>query len=386
MQNHNETTTKEIQPEIAEVPYGSHLIRLSFREWIAAGILLVIVYTFLPRLWNQFEPMEIGPDYRIPYQLSNDYWIFQRYIHLLRESNNTYVIGDSAIWGEYVTPEQTFSHFLNERNGQTHFINAGVNGIHPAALEGLIRYYGQAIQDRDVILHCNPLWMSSPRHDLQMEKEFSFNHPRLVPQIYPRIPCYRASFSERASILAEREISFLNWGRHLQVAYFNNLDFPSWTLEHPYANPLRPINWNPLESSEELRHGQESWTERGIETQEFQWVDLATSFQWSSLKNTIHVLQQRGNHLFVIVGPFNEHMMNEESLRKYQTLKSGMEAWQKEQTIACFVPDVLPSRLYADASHPLKEGYDILAEQVYQDKGFQEWLKNGNNRTRLSLK
>jgi hypothetical protein len=39
------------------------------------------------------------------------------------------------------------------------------------------------------------------------------------------------------------------------------------------------------------------------------------------------------------------------------------------------MPDVLPSELYADASHPLTEGYALLAKEIWADQVFQKWMK-----------
>jgi len=87
------------------------------------------------------------------------------------------------MWGEYVLPDGTLSHFLNEQSGQPPmFVNAGVNGLFPLALEGLVRYYGGPLRGRKVLVHCNALWMSSPKADLRTEKEERFNHADLVPQ------------------------------------------------------------------------------------------------------------------------------------------------------------------------------------------------------------
>jgi hypothetical protein len=38
-------------------------------------------------------------------------------------------------------------------------------------------------------------------------------------------------------------------------------------------------------------------------------------------------------------------------------------------------PELLPSALYADASHPLTEGYELLAKHIYSDTSFQKWLQ-----------
>jgi hypothetical protein len=39
------------------------------------------------------------------------------------------------------------------------------------------------------------------------------------------------------------------------------------------------------------------------------------------------------------------------------------------------VPELLPSALYADASHPLTDGYALLASHVWRDQEFQKWLQ-----------
>jgi len=53
-----------------------------------------------------------------------------------------------------------------------------------------------------------------------------------------------------------------------------------------------------------------------------------------------------------------------------------VEAWLEEQQIPHFVPAALPSEHYADASHPLAEGYLLLAEQMLDSESFREFLAN----------
>ena len=81
-----------------------------------------------------------------------------------------------------------------------------------------------------MILHCNVLWMTSPKADLSAEKEEPFNHSGLVPQFCPRIPCYKADANERLSAVVEREVGFLAWVGHLQDAYFGQKSILRWTL------------------------------------------------------------------------------------------------------------------------------------------------------------
>jgi hypothetical protein len=93
-------------------------------------------------------------------------------------------------------------------------------------------------------------------------------------------------------------------------------------------------------------------------------VDPEKSLQLQFFRKTVEVLQRRGNHVFVLVGPFNEHMLQEKSKAGYFKLKNAVKAWLHEKQIPYLAPEPLPSELYADASHPLAEGYELLAQQV----------------------
>jgi hypothetical protein len=239
-------------PVAPEVPFGVNEVRLNTRLWLVVFLLVALAVFLTPRLWPRIERFDTGPDYRIPYQLSRDYWLSARRLAQVSDPAHIVVLGDSVVWGEYVLPEGTLTHFLNqEQRAPDRYVNAGVNGLFPLALEGLVRYYGASLRDRKVMVHCNVLWMTSPKADLSTAKEEPFNHSRLVPQFHPRIPCYRADASERLSALLERHSDFLGWIGHLQDAYFGQKSILQWTLEsdggdpacYPncYKNPLRQI-------------------------------------------------------------------------------------------------------------------------------------------------
>ena len=361
--------------ETAEFPFGSNDVRLAPREWLIAGVVLLALFHFTPVVWKRIEPLHAGADYRVPYRLGNDYWTYQRHCGEVCEDRKTLVLGDSVIWGHYVRNDETLSHYLNELTGQPRFANVGVDGIHPAALAGLVSHYGRAISDRDVILHANLLWTSSERHDLQVTKEFAFNHPTLVPQLVPRIPCYKASLEERIGIVVGREVPLWAWADHLRIAYYDGGDLAMWTIDHPYANPAGPITLELPSPEPSPEKTAEPWTDRRIPPYNPPWVPLETSFQWGQLRRTIDTLQRRGNRVFVVVGPFNEHMLTEESLAVYQQRKEEAAVWLQENQIPHAVPPALPSRLYADASHPLAEGYRRLAEQLLADESFVRFLE-----------
>ena len=350
-------------PKIVSVPFSSNCVKLSGREWIAVGIVVLALFCFGPGLWERMEKFEPEPDYRLDYELSSDYRLYSRYCRWAVSKYETLVIGDSVIWGHFVSKDKTLSHYLNEATGREQFANLGVDGIHPAALSGLLRYYGRDISGKNVILHLNPLWMSSEKHDLQSKKEFHFNHPRLVPQFFPKIPCYKDSYSRRISAVMERYVPLLSWTSHLKIAYFGNTDLPTWTLEHPYENPSGAVTQ--LDAGFESRA---SWSERGITKTDFQRVKLETSLQWKFFQQSVKLLTERGNSVFVLVGPFNEHMMTDESLDIYRKTKSKIELWLQQNNIAYYMPAALPSELYVDASHPLSKGYAMLAKQLLENK------------------
>jgi len=359
----------------ADLRFGSNAVRLSAREWAVTGIILVAVFAMLPTLWSHWEEFQPGPDYRIPYDLSGDYWLFNRYANLAAMRPDVLAVGDSVIWGQYVTKEQTLTHHLSQAAGGPQFANLGMDGMHPAALAGLLEYYGGGIQGRSILLHANLLWMSSKKHDLQTDKEFRFNHPDLVPQFWPRKPpCYAEEGSRRLGIVIGRRVPFLWWADHLKQVHFDRMDLPAWSLEHPYANPAAALLESPPPPDDRPRHEAIPWTERGIDRQSFAWVDLDTSLQWRFFREAVETLRRRGNRVFVLVGPFNEHMLTAESLATYTQRKREVEAWLRERGIPCCVPAALPSELCADASHPLGDGYALLARRLLEDQSFAEWL------------
>ena len=362
-----------------ETVFSSNGVRLSAYEWMFVGIVVLIVISFGPGLWGRIEKFEPEPDYRIPYQLSYDYWFYEHYSRRAGGRNDIFVIGDSVVWGHYVPEDETLSAYLNKITGSERFVNLGVDGIHPVALFGLLKYYGSGISNSRVILHFNPLWLSSEKHDLQTEKEYRFNHPRLVPQFYPKIPCYKASFAKRISTVIERRISFLNWISHLKIMYFESMDLTTWTLEHPYENPFGALTLKLPVSTDNSRNESISWIERRLTQQDFQWVTLDSSLQWEFFRLTVELLQKRGNKVFVLVGPFNEHILTGRSIEVYRKIKSDIELWLQKNNIPYYMPQTLPSELYADASHPLSEGYAILAKQLFESPSFKTTIMSFND-------
>jgi hypothetical protein len=390
----NEVTTA---PKIATAPPAGaaetrfvNAMRLSWGHWLAVAAVTTVVLLGSSPLWKKIERFNIGADYRIPYALSKDYWLYQRRLEQITPANIV-VIGDSVVWGEYVRSDGTLPHFLSEQSGQSgRFVNAGVNGLFPLAFEGLIRYYGEALHHRKVILHCNLLWMSSPKADLHTEKEERFNHADLVAQFFPRIPCYKADLNHRFAAVVDRYFTFSQWANHLQVAYFGQKNILTWTLEeddsspphypNAYRNPLAQITLAvPQEPPDDLERGPNAprhhpWSTTGQASTRFDWVELDQSLQWAAFQRLVRVLQCRENDVLVVVGPFNEHIMAEENRPAFRRRRDGVVDWLAKGGVRHVIPAPLPSLLYADASHPLTEGYELLASRLTADVTFQAWL------------
>ncbi len=343
---------------------ASNTLQLSARQWLGLAALAVVLGFAVPTLWPRLEKLSFAADYRMPFELSNDYWLFDRCTRAAAAQCDVLVVGDSVVWGQYVKREQTLTHYLNERAGRERCANLGLDGAHPAALAGLVEYFASGLRGKTVVLECNLLWMSSQQHDLQEQKEFDFNHPELVPQFYPKIPCYRADVSSRLGNVVDRNSSFNAWTRHMQQVYFARSTIPEWTLEHPYENPLRAITLTLPALGNKLRHKPEPWFKQGITPQDFPWVTLDSSFQWRSFRRAIEILQRRENKVIVLLTPFNEHMLTASSRERFTKLKTEVEAALRSNLVACLAPHLLPSEAYADASHPLASGYQQLADEL----------------------
>lgn len=367
-------------------------VRLTSRQWLATLLILALVIGLTPYLWQLVERFQTGPDYRLPYELSKDYWLYARRLNQVRDPSQIVVLGDSVVWGEYVEPDGTLPHFLDDATGSTNrFVNAGLNGLFPLAQEGLVNWYAKSLRHRKVILHCNVLWMTSPKADLSSEKEEQFNHSRLVPQFWPRIPCYRADANERLSAVAQRAVPFFQWVGHLQNAYFGQKSILNWTLEddggspprypNVYRNPLAQITFavppspkeDPLRGPKSPRH--KPWSTEAQGTTRFEWVSLEASLQWRAFQRVVTILRNRGNEVLVVLGPFNEHMIAEENRAVYRNIRDGIAAWLRQNQVPAVVPEPLPSQLYADASHPLTEGYALLARRIGDEEVFRNWLR-----------
>ena len=166
----------------------------------------------------------------------------------------------------------------------------------------------------------------------------------------------------------------------MQNAYFGQKSILSWTLEddgnsppqypNAFKNPLAQITFAvPTAPKDDPQRGPNSprhrpWTDAGQGPTRFDWVPLEASLQWRAFQQVVAILQNRDNQVLVVVGPFNEHMIAEDNRAAYQAIHQGIVAWLKQNHIPSVIPESLPSDLYADASHPLTHGYQLLAQRL----------------------
>ena len=77
----------------------SNGIRLTGREWLVVALFTLLLF-FAPALWKQVESCPLESDHRMPHDLSNDYWLYERFAALAADRYDTIVIGDSVVWGD----------------------------------------------------------------------------------------------------------------------------------------------------------------------------------------------------------------------------------------------------------------------------------------------
>jgi hypothetical protein len=177
----------------------------------------------------------------------------------------------------------------------------------------------------------------------------------------------------------------------MQNAYFDQKSILRWTLEEDggspprypnvYRNPLAQISLtvpsapvdDPQRGPNSPRH--KAWSAEGQAPTRFEWVNLDASLQWHAFKRLVKELRTRGNSVFVVLGPFNEHLVAEDNRATYRKLRGEISEWLKQNRIPNAIPESLPSELYADASHPLTQGYQTLAERIYADPQLRSWLR-----------
>ena len=76
-----------------EIPFGVNEVRLDARQWAATVVIVGLILLLTPWLWERLERFDTGRDYRIPYQLSKDYWLYGRRLSQVTGHEHILVLG-----------------------------------------------------------------------------------------------------------------------------------------------------------------------------------------------------------------------------------------------------------------------------------------------------
>lgn len=342
---------------LKNIPDNSNGLVLKWRELVVTVAVVLALTWFLPGFWQQnICRVEIPRGFRLAEELRDDYYGYRLVVRAAYLKNKPVFIGDSVVWGKYVDNENTLPELINRGLGKDEVVNLAVDGLHPIAMERLLRDHGGSICGQRVFLYWNPLWMNSPLYDLSGTEEFSINHPRLLPQFDPSFKSYRAKFGDRFSAFLEQKVLFAAWLRHLRAAYCANKD-----VKQVIASGEKFAHYDPAERRK-LANSTVTWEQNGIRKQDWQWVKAAESRQYAAFRRVLDELRMRANQVTVVLGTVNPHMQTPGSLERYRKLRAEVKAdLEKKSGVTVIDLPELESGDYADASHPLAAGYEKLA-------------------------
>ncbi len=302
--------------------------------------------------------------------MGEDYFLYKRYVKDISSKITIPVIGDSVIWGHYTDNDHTLSASLNSISGKYKFTNMGLDGIHPAAMNGLININSAGLKNRKIIVGVNLLWMTSRRHDLSGAVNPEINHKSLLPQFYPKIPSYQPSFEERLSAVITQSIPLFSWIDHLRLTRFADKSFYLWTMENPGINPISYFS-----HKEDEFKVPEGILSSKMQEQNIEWITAEKSLQWKFMMETLMTLKKNGNSVAALITPFNTYMMTKENSKKYFTILAEMEWILRDNGIRPLIPLILEKKYFADSSHPTAEGYKLIAEDLMKSKEFLEFIR-----------
>ena len=359
-------------------PEGAVALHIGVRGWGLVGGLLLVLGGLLPEIWKAFEPLDAGPDWRIPSESSEDYWLVNRWTNEVAHQQHVLLVGDSVVWGEFSKPDETLASYLNALSPEVTFSNGGLKGLCPLAYSALLSGVISVRRQTGIVLHFNPIWLTSPQRDLQENRPTLVNHQMLLPQVWPDLPAYQPDWNTRIGNLVGRNLGLFQWARHLRIDDFQGQDFQSWTLEHPARFPWAGIA---LDSPQPRDHAASQYrpSKRAIRKSTYSWVDRNSSsdgsLQLVGFQRAIEALQQQGCPVFCLVGRLNPALQTSESLENEQAIQQNLLNWlEKKQVLYTRLP--AEPQWMADSSHPLPLGYRVQADVVWQDPLFQSWLQS----------
>ncbi|MBT4484656.1 MAG: hypothetical protein HOC71_13375 [Candidatus Latescibacteria bacterium] len=356
----------------------SNSMVLSVKEWIITICLCVVICLVIYHGWSSWEYYEPGQDHRETCwaELQSDYWAYMRWCRYAKEHYDALLIGDSVFWGQEVRNDETISHYLNEFHGKEVFANAANDGLFMAGINGIVTHYGDDLDNTNIILQFNPLWLASKQRDLRGEKKSNYHHPRLIPQLDSRITYYH-NLNTRLGYLLEHYCRVFPFVRHLMANYFENKSVSGWIMEHPYRNPFASITFEAAPVMAESQGRSLDWMTKEIKVSDYPFVEISESIQFECFVNAIKKLSKNNSRVFILLGPFNHHMLTPESRERLFDMMDDVKKVFDDMGYPYFdtLKINLPSNTFADTCHLLKDGHIILAREIIKDTRFQQWLK-----------
>jgi len=331
--------------------------------------ILVLFAIVIPYILPLTDDSSFTGNYRIPYSMGEDYFLYSRYSKHVASIKRIPVIGDSVIWGHYTGSDDTLSAQLNRINPDIIFSNMGLDGIHPAAMNGLLNVFAAKFKNRKILAGVNLLWMSSARHDLTGPVNSEINHKILLPQFFTQIPSYRPTLEERLSASITKTIPLFPWIDHLRLSRFADKSFYLWTMD----NPQKGIN-EYFTHNDETFKVPEGMQPMKMQEQNIDWITAEKSLQWKFMIETLLSLKKNGNEVAAVITPFNTYMMTAESRKQYFSILAGMEWILRDKGIIPIIPLILEKKYFADSSHPTAEGYKLIAEDMMKNREFLQFI------------
>jgi len=337
-------------------------------RYILITVIIVVVlalgYISTITSYNNFTE-----NYRIPHSLNEDYYLYKKYSKYAASNNLIQVIGDSVIWGHYVSEDNTLTAYMNRFSKDKKFANMGLEGSYPIVMNGLIENYSSELRNRKIIVGFNLLWISSLKHDLSGEPESNINHKKLLPQVYPKIPSYNPNIEDRLSAMISRLLPFI-WIEHIKMNCFKEKNFYTWTIEHPH-NAITDYFTGASTDAYILPAAMR--LDR-FDRQNTDWVEIEKSMQWKFMLKTLSCLKENANDIIVLITPFNTYMLTDKSRERYYSIISNIKEDLSGAGINFIIPEIHEKKFFADSSHFTSEGYRAIAESLLNSNEFNRFL------------
>lgn len=372
MSDHSESPQLQFPLETESIA-----IPLGLRQWLVVIGLAVAIVVAIPRVWKRQEQFDPHESWRMPVALTEDYWQWNRWLEETQEQGRIPMLGDSVVWGEFARPTETLSMQLsgvaNENGTTASFANLGLKGLYPIAMERLVDRYSPK--------HCavvlfNPIWMTSPRRDLQESNPDGMNHSLLVPQ-WSSPPAYQATFEERISRSMNLRLDSWQWRQHWRLDDLEGKDWATWSMRHPHLMPWQATDCSVREPEDEPQSQVPNAASRNVARtstlRTYEWVDVGSSLQWDAFERMLVKLSQRGVAVSVLVTSLDPSGRTEACVsREYELVDQVMA--RVVGTGATAIRIAPQPAWMADASHPTPDGYRAQATLLWSDSEFRSWV------------